>query len=249
MLKDVLFSYWAPAGADWSNWVKPVLFAGYNGQQLEPLPLPEIDVAWAPPAEGRTALVIDLPGALGVHVGLALAQRGYRPVPLYNAVLPPPGVRSVVDGMPILAALVRGVDQLKALSIPSSAPPAFLLDADRRFGEPRPAPPAFDNRSVCFPTDFPSAMLLQTRGITRAMLVQAGYFQPQPDVGHTLRLWQRNGIELSSHAVGKGAQPKPLSVFRPSVLGWIGYRVLMLLRLRTAPLGGFGGMLNEASSG
>ena len=70
-----------------------------------------VDASWIPPAEDNVAVVLDLPGADGVWTGVALAARGYRPVPLYNAVPgPTTGVwigafASLVDVAPILAAL------------------------------------------------------------------------------------------------------------------------------------------------
>src|SRR5947209_18025924 len=83
MTREELFDAWAPAGASWSDWAKPVLFAHW------PRPLPAVadvpppDLSWVPPAADRVALVVDLPGAASVHLGLALAAAGYRPVPLF----------------------------------------------------------------------------------------------------------------------------------------------------------------------
>jgi hypothetical protein len=118
MDKQDLFNIWAPATSIWSPWVKPVLFAHY------PMPFPELsepslpDLSEIPSGSGgavqeRWALVIDLPGPQSVFVGLALAQMGYRPVPLFNACpppanYPPPSRLAVVDMDSILAALVQG---------------------------------------------------------------------------------------------------------------------------------------------
>jgi len=51
------------------------------------------DVSWSPPPDGNAALVLDMPGSEGVLAGVALASRGYRPVPLYNALPLPFGER------------------------------------------------------------------------------------------------------------------------------------------------------------
>src|SRR5436309_4375191 len=175
MTREELFDAWAPAGGPWSDWAKPVLFAHW------PRPLPAVpetppaDFGWAPAVAERVALVVDLPGAASVHFGLALAAAGYRPVPLFNACPPPtdgePGV-AVVPVEPILAALAGGADRLRAAPPPADAPPAFLLDADRQTARRDLAPGAFDNRSVVFPTDVPSAARLAARGVTRAVLVR-----------------------------------------------------------------------------
>jgi hypothetical protein len=85
----------------------------------------------------KVALVLDLPGEEGVWVGLALVGRGYRPVPLYNALPLPFGVASidpvsqrsvaVVNVLPILSALRQGAEQLANTDIACDAPPAFYL--------------------------------------------------------------------------------------------------------------------------
>src|SRR4051812_25589194 len=87
MNKEQIYDVWAPAGGRWSPWVKPVLFACMSDPPL-PRSLPTLadeTMDWVPPVEGKMAFVVDLPYEAGVIMGLKLAQRGYRPVPLYNA--------------------------------------------------------------------------------------------------------------------------------------------------------------------
>ena len=103
MTKEGLFDIWAPRPSAWSAWVKPVLFAhmtprtlaayGYEPPRDHPA---APDVSWAPRADGSAVIVVDLPGAAGVAVGMALAEIGYRPVPLYNA-CPGPDAREPTD--------------------------------------------------------------------------------------------------------------------------------------------------------
>src|SRR5690348_3529687 len=87
MNKNLLFSIWAPDDSPWSPWSKPVLFS-YFDDPLSQIAVTEAsgDVSWCPPPDQKAMLVLDLPGAEGVLAGVALALRGYRPVPLYNAV-------------------------------------------------------------------------------------------------------------------------------------------------------------------
>src|SRR4029079_19302455 len=138
------------------------------------------------------------------------------PVPLFNAV---PGPRerptntlgevlsvprSLVDVQSIVDVIHEASPRmLEAIQrLPAGAPPAFLLDADRRLGN-APRPGDFDNRSVSLPTDFPSATFLQTRGVSRVLLVTgrdplAAVLQgdqPPADLAHTLLRWQSAGIE------------------------------------------------------
>src|SRR6185437_4875132 len=112
MNKDELLQMWAPSESVWSRWAKPVLFAHWSAENHRPPgplaePLPGVD--WSPLADGTTVIVTDLPGVMGVRIGMSLAAKGYRPVPLYNAVPAPWGAsRAVVDATSILNALVEG---------------------------------------------------------------------------------------------------------------------------------------------
>lgn len=64
-----------------------------------------MDVNWAPAPAERTALVVELPGDDSLRAGLALARRGFRPVPLVNAVA---GPDAVVEVESLLIGLTRG---------------------------------------------------------------------------------------------------------------------------------------------
>ena len=250
MNKEYLFECWARSTSIWSDWAKPVLFAHWD-QSVPPIvPAPSIpDASWAPPADGSTAIIVDLPGAFGVGMGLALALRGYQPVPLYNASPAPIGSRAVVDVQAILDALVIAAPQVAQVRLPADAPPVFLLDANRRFGSLQPVPGSFDNRSVSFPTDFPSATFMLSHGIQKAVLLQERDSKPQEDLAHTLRLWQQAGIAFESRGADDPHRAHPLIMRRPSFMGWIWFRLMMLFQLRRNPLGGFGGLLSESSAG
>lgn len=260
MNKDDYHFIWAPDESPWSRWAKPVLFA-----QLEPLPTqPEameavVDTSWAPPPGDKVALVLDLPGAESVLVGVALAGRGYRPVPLYNAlalpfhepVLDPFSGRRVaaVDVLPIVNALKVGALQLAQTQPPPEAPPAFLLHANRHGDGQKMLPDEFDNRSVLFTTDFPSSNFLVSQGIQRALLVQKNRMGPQTDVAHILRRWQDGGIKLQQMQLDSFRHPELMDVPRPSWYGMMFQRVLASFGLRRSHIGGFGAWVPETSGG
>src|SRR5260370_21089650 len=155
MNKEEIFSAWAPDASLWSRWAKPVLFAHLDTPSF-PLTEAAVEVSWPPAEIEKVAVVVELPGAQGVLVGVALAAQGYRPIPLQNAVPLPFGQRLVdpltgravaaVDVLPILSALRKGAEQLAQLNLPSDAPPAFLLDANRRGDGRKIQPDEFDNR-------------------------------------------------------------------------------------------------------
>src|SRR6185503_17357155 len=102
---------------------------------------PEWEFSWVPTPNEGALLILDLPGAEGVAAGLALTARGFRPVPLYNAIplatpfspgntldeSPP-----VVEVLPIVRALDAATPRLALAELPHDAPTAFLLDSLRR---------------------------------------------------------------------------------------------------------------------
>ncbi len=258
MTNQELFAIWSPETSIWATWAKPVLFAHLN---ISIAPSPPVvagaDVSWSPTPEQKIALILDLPGEQGLWTGLALAGRGYRPVPLYNAVPVPFGVqvdpvsgRSVaaVDVLPIMNALHRSAEQLVSTSIPFDAPPVFLLDANRH-GDPAQIEPAqFDNRSICLTTDFPSANFLLSHGIERVWLIQQDREEPQEDLAHVLRRWQDGGLLFERLRLGSGSEPRTFVVSRPSWYGAMFQRALSAMGLRRAPGGGFGAWMPESSA-
>lgn len=278
MTGDELFSAWAPDEAIWSPWAKPVLFAHADdprGATATPAVSGVADaspIVAAPPentgvpdtelpsADGRTAVVVDLPGATSVEIGLRLAVRGFRPVTLFNGVPPPrahawaanvPPATAVVDVVSILNALAAWSEPLRRLNLPAEAPPAFLLDSARRrgTGAGQPLPGLFDNRSVSLPTDYPSGNLLRSKGIDRLVLVQPTVGRLAADLCHTLVRWQRAGIGIVVQPTDPPAPARGIVVRVPGGFGLIWQRALATLGLRRSPMGGFGGFLPDPGSG
>jgi hypothetical protein len=258
MTKEFLFDVWAPEDARWSRWMKPVLFACMDQPLATWMHGPTTwDASWAPPANENVPLVIDLPGREGVDAALALAERGYRPVPLYNALpLPVPVLNPIapiaaataVDVRDIMVAIQQATERLNQLALSAEAPPAFLLDWRRRGSGLQMPPGSFDNRSVSFTTDFPSANYLRAHGIGRVVLVQPGGDVPQADLAHTLRRWQEAGVLVELKRLDMPGAPTPCDVPKPSWFGWIWQRTLIGLGLRRGKIGGFGAWVPEPSS-
>jgi hypothetical protein len=259
MTKEELFELWAPTGGRWSPWVKPVLFACSPEEPvLASPPAPFFDLSELPSIAEQTALVLDLPGPDGVQLGLALAAQGYRPVPLYNAIpgptLPTPvpqtqNFSALVNVNAIVDALRSAAPHLRTLNLSDESPPAFLLDANRR-GEGQAASPGrFDNRSVSFTTDFPSATFLRAHNLQRVVLVQSGRDTPQPDLAHTLRRWQEGGLQVALKRLDYPGTPIPIEIQKPSAFGLLCQRALAALGLRRHGLGGFGGFIPTPSAG
>jgi len=240
MTREELYEIWAPPGAIWTPWAKAVVFAQYQPEPIEIVPPLGFEAAWLHHSR-HTAIVVDLPGAYGVEVGIRLARHGYRPVPLYNAV-PRIGLSpELVDVRSIIRSLADRASELVELKLPFDARPAFLLDANRRGMAGRADPGQFDNRSICFPTDFPSAAFLSQQGINAALLISQSDPNPQADLSHVLRRWQEAGIKIFSVVLADNQPPHPIDVQTPSRFRSIWYGWLAALGLIRSPLGGFGG--------
>jgi hypothetical protein len=248
MDKQELYNIWAPAGSIWSPWVKPVLFAHYPMPLPELPQLPTVDLNDIPQAEERSAVIVDFPGPQSVFAGLALAERGYRPVPLYNACpppadYPPQSRQAVVDMDPILAALVQAAERLRTLTLADDAPPAFLVNADRQMSLQPMHMGHFDNRSVVFLTDFPSANFLAKQRIQRAILLHERDAFARRDLAYVLWTWQKAGVSLSQRNLYYPGPPQPMSIGGSWFLFDLWHRLHAFFDLRRHPQGGFGGFV------
>ena len=220
-----LYEAWAPEGAPWSPWVKPVLFAAGSAVRDGALPVwqaaqERARTLWKPAASSDTALVLDLPGPLALALALECGALGWRPVPLFNSCT---GPEALVDNEPLRAGLVAGAGLLGGLA--AAAAPAFVLDANRTAGQA--APKRFDNRWIVFPQDFPSAARLLASGLRRVCLVQEGRRDVRSDLAHVLLRWQQAGLEILAIDVAGTPTPEPLAVKKPSWFHALGYLSLI----------------------
>jgi hypothetical protein len=251
--KHVIYAAWAPAGSPWSRWAKPAVFAHIPADlELRHPPVVAAGVSMYPAAHDRRALVIDLPGTQAVATGLGLARCGYRPVPLFNACPPAPEdvarmIGTAVDTRAVLEALVTSSPELAGLGLPASAPPAFLLDAQRQAPGVFVGERMFDNRSVVFPADFPSATFLRNENIRRAGVVHDPALPVGDDLRYALRHWIAEGIRID--AVTPTGEPFDIAWPSDGIIGEIMERMRALFTLRRNPTGGFGRFVPEASGG
>ncbi len=172
MTDKELYRIWAPLGKKWTEWVRPVPFVEihehskyYNFTLFE---VPAMDF----PEEkfGDAALIVDLPGAESVEVGIALAKEGYRPIPVFNGTIEQPGARTTVDNQSAGMALISGAAELKKIELKDDANPAFLMDSNRlhRF---RINVAVFDNSWDIYPQDMPSADYFLNNGIHKIVVI------------------------------------------------------------------------------
>jgi hypothetical protein len=247
MDQEEIYKAWAPEGSIWSRWAAPALFAQTKLYSIEVNELgnPYSKLDWLPPPSENSAIIIDLPGANSVWMALAAARAGYRPVPIINACI---GESSVVDMGNILEVVNGTTPIINSLSIPNDAPPAFLVDANRMTGTPRPG--WFDNRWIVFPQDFPSAAFLSSQGITSTLIIQSTTGQPADDLAHILLRWQEGSIPMRVKSPNDSAPVQGLVITKPPRYKKFWYRALALIGLRRNSAGGFGDIVpdpNESS--
>jgi hypothetical protein len=208
------------------GWVRQELVSPYGGA-----------VTYRSAADGApTAAVVDLAGVEGVAVALALADLGFRPVPLYNAL---PSPQSVVPMYDVVRAIAAGAEPLVRRSLAPRAPPAFLLDARRAGSGDVARAGQFDNRSLAFETDFPSAATLQQAGIVDVVLIQSGTDTPASDLAVTLANWQAAGIPIRLLRADSPSAPVPITVHSVGFFGRL-YQWVRRTSLRGNAHQGFG---------
>jgi hypothetical protein len=167
--KDI-YKIWAPTGARWVDWVRPVPFVPISdlnaGFSIANYAIPPIH--YLTERQDNTAIFLDLPRYEGIEEGLALAQLGYRPIPLYNGTYEQAGALALVDGH-IENALVWGAQELIKLELAADAPPAFLLDSNRTHRH-KMAVSVYDNSWDLYGQDIPSAQYFRAQGIERIIV-------------------------------------------------------------------------------
>lgn len=166
------YRIWAPTGKRWTDWVRPVPFIAarenVKGYHIGELMVPDIDFiddSW-----DKVAVVVDLPGDESIEMGLALARRGYRPIPIYNGTIEQEHARATVDNQTVGAALLCGAEILKDMEIEDEALPAFLIDKNRlnRF---KLDAGVFDNSWDVYPQDLPTADYFLKNGIKKIIVI------------------------------------------------------------------------------
>lgn len=240
--QEETYAIWAPADSRWSVWAKPILFAHAPTRIPTNVSLETPDVS-AFSYVRDTAVIVDLPGADSALIGMALAELGYQPVPLYNSARAP---GAIINMGAIADVLVAGADRVRRATKRTDAMPVFLMNADR-LAHPNVAlmPGRYDNRWVLAPQDMPSATFLKEAGVKKVMLVAAGVAN---DVAHVLYRYQEGGLEVL-HAKDVSASATTLHVHKPGQYKSHWYRLGVFAGLRRNAAGGFGAIVPDPDSG
>ncbi len=189
-----IYQIWAPYGKKWVDWVRPVPFIEIHTQKkgyvISQVSVPE-QIA-IETADGKAAIIVDLPGTDSIEMGLVLAKKGYRPIPIFNGVEEQRGARATTDNQSIDIALFYGAKILEQISIPEDAPPAFLLDSNR-LQRYKIDDSIFDNSWDIYPQDIPSAKYFFSEGIEKIIVIGDGISR---DLKKILRDFKKKGLHI-----------------------------------------------------
>lgn len=208
--KDV-FKIWAPIGAKWVDWVRPVPFIAINDdfKMYEVCNFTISKINYINELHEDTAIIVDLPGCDSIKEGLGLAKIGFRPIPIYNGTNEQHGALATVDNHVIEIGLIRGALELKKIKISNNAPPIFLLDSNRmhRF---KMDISIFDNSWDIYAHDIPSEEYFLKNGINK-IIVRGECIQK--DLKKILYKFQKKGIKI--FFTNGYEEPKAVKIKKP----------------------------------
>ncbi len=192
-----IYKIWAPTGKQWVDWVRPVPFVemehftkGYGScgtVDMSAYRVDYVDEAWK-----DAAIIVDLPGAKSVQEGIALAKKGYRPIPIFNGTVEQRDARATTDNESASLALMRYAGELARIELAEDARPAFLTDSNR-LHRYRVDLGIFDNSWDVYHQDLPTAEYFLANNIHKIVIVGQSVAR---DLAKILRPFRKKGIEI-----------------------------------------------------
>lgn len=205
-----IYRIWAPIGAKWTDWVRPVPFIEINDnlKSYKITDLSNFNISCINKNE-NTAVIVDLPGLESIKEGIALAKIGFRPIPIYNGTIEQEGAKATTDNKSIAIGLVYGASKLKEIELENDAPPAFLLDTNRmnRF---KVNVSVFDNSWDIYDQDIPSAEYFLKNKINKIIIISN---LVQKDLKKILYKFQKQGIQM--YFTNGYEEPKKINIRKP----------------------------------
>ena len=190
-----IFKIWAPSGAKWVDWARPVPFVFMDNEEFKVYTvcnflIPKLN--YIEDFSKDTAIIVDLSDYESITEGIALSKIGFRLVPIYNGTDEQQGAMSTVDNHAVESGLIWGASELEKIKISDEAPPAFLLDSNRmnRF---KMNDSVFDNSWDIYAQDLPTAEYFIKNGINK-IIVRGEIIQK--DLNKILYNFQKAGIKI-----------------------------------------------------
>lgn len=188
-----IYKIYAPNGAKWTDWVRPVPFVAIDTYNRKPIAdWMERKAMFLKNYQQDTAIFVDLPGKESIELSIDLAYKGYRPIPIFNGTDEQPGSQATTDTYLIESCLINGSEKLKNIKLDNNANPAFLLDSYRT-NRYRAKESIFDNSWDLYKQDIPSAEYLKQNGITKIIIVGDAI---QRDLKKIFLKFQEKGIDI-----------------------------------------------------
>ena len=188
-----IYKIYAPNGAKWIEWVRPVPFVAIDTYNRKPI-VDWLDrkAMFLKQYQKDTAIFIDLPGKESIELGIDLAYMGYRPIPVFNGTDEQQGSQATTNTYLIESCLINGSQKLKNIELKNDANPAFLIDSHRT-NRYRAKESIFDNSWDLYKQDIPSAEYFKQNGITKIIVVGDTI---QRDLKKIFLKFQEKGIEF-----------------------------------------------------
>ena len=188
-----IYKIYAPNGAKWIDWVRPVPFVAIDTYNRKPIAnFLDREAMFLKEYQKDTAIFIDLPGKESIELGIGLAHMGYRPIPVFNGTDEQQASQATTNTYLIESCLINGSQKLKNIKLKNDANPAFLLDSYRT-NRYRAKESIFDNSWDLYKQDIPSAEYFKQNGITKIIVVGETI---QRDLKKIFLKFQEKGIDI-----------------------------------------------------
>lgn len=193
MIGKEVYKIYAPMGAKWVEWVRPVPFvamdtynrvATSNWVDRKAIALQKY--------QKDTAIFIDLLAKESIEMSIDLASIGYRPIPLFNGTDEQENSQATTPTYLVESALINGSEKLKNIKLEEDANPAFLLDSSR-VNRYREKESIFDNSWDLYKQDIPSSEYFKQEGITKIIVIGE---EINSDLKKIFLEFQKDGIEF-----------------------------------------------------
>lgn len=171
MIGKEIYKIYAPVGAKWTEWIRPVPFVAIDTYNRKPsADWVNRKALFLKHYEQDTVIFIDLPGKESIEMGIDLAHIGYRPIPLFNGTDEQQGSQATTDTYLVESCLINGSEKLKNIQLKNDANPVFLLDSYRT-NRYRAKESIFDNSWDLYKQDIPSFEYFKQNGISKIIVV------------------------------------------------------------------------------
>lgn len=189
-----IYKIWAPNGAKWVEWIRPVPFVAIDSDinKSEYCDFTISDIMFLKEKPKSTAIIVDLLSDYSIEMGIALTEFGFRPIPIFNGTIEQEGSIPTTNNHIVENALVWGALKLENIKLSKDALPAFLLDSART-NTYKMNESVFDNSWDIYAQDIPSIEYFEKNGINKIIVIGDSV---QRDLRKILFKFQKRNIRI-----------------------------------------------------